>query len=165
MHTSCCSIHRFSHPAAQSPPTHQPRGPDQICTDSALAAVTQTGRLSRKLHQQWSEERERTYSANGFGAHRATWVLVTKQNIRAYKHPKTLHLSSKCVFLFVCASVCGPLANDHHISIQNLIACLHSTFEGNSTPAHISRKWRVQRENAGEKHKKPKETLDSVGKK
>lgn len=31
--------------------------------------------------------------------------------------------------LWVCVCVCGPLANDHHISIQNLIAFLRSTLK------------------------------------
>lgn len=57
-----------------------------------------------------------------------TWGLVTKQNNGAAAPPMMQPFrEGVCVFLF---GVCGPLVNDHHISIQNMIVSIRSALLG-----------------------------------
>lgn len=138
-----------SHPAALPPPT-SPEAP-------LGSAQTQHSLL---LHKQVVFPEN--YINNGMGSgngltqlrdlgpNGVTWVLVTKQNIGAYKHPKSV-----CVSLCLCVCVCGPPVNDHHISIQNLIACLRSTLketQHHQQEEEVSSKW--ERRRAGQEKQK-----------
>lgn len=143
------------------PRAHRP--PACLWTESAHAEVTQTG-LSRKTTStmEWgagidllSERIWGPQSDLGF-SYKAKHRSLSTQNTAAL----TKVCVSFCLSLYLC--VCGLLANDHHISIQNLIACLRSILkeiQHQHTSAKSS-KFKVRMEESSTR--KTQETLNPV---